>query len=509
MVDTWQTGRSGGIAVALTTGDKVEFYQAGKFSDADPRPIGPDTLFEIGSVTKVFTAILLADAVERGLVTLEEPVGEPFGQSGITYRQLATHTSGLPRLSALRNADPLDPYADHTLARLIEDFNAAAPKAKPAPPLYSNFGYAILGQAIAAKNKAPWPTVLKERILGPMGLTDTSWTWREADAARLAPGHKGGQSAPSWTFDAYAPAGAMISSAKDLSRFARAALGLLDTPANTAIAASLQRSLKDDKGTRDSGLGWVLERRGQHRLAWHNGQTGGYHAFVGLHPEMKRGVIILANDASPVEPLGYSLLTGEPLRAPAQASARKADDSVQDFVGNYALTSQITAAVTASGKELFVQLTGQGRLRLRPVRGDRFTVEGVEAEIAFERTPGQREIAALVLHQGGLAQRARRLAPGEKIAGRKEIATTPEALQAYVGRYEFAPGLALTFRQEENRLFAQLTGQPEIAIFGEGKDRFFYKVVDAQLSFERGANGEVIAVILHQNGRDQRALRLK
>jgi CubicO group peptidase (beta-lactamase class C family) len=98
LIDAWQANRSGGIAVALITGDKVVYHCVGQFSAKDPRPIMPDTLFELGSVTKAFTAILLADAIERGEVHLDDPVGEPFATSAITYRQLATHTSGLPRM---------------------------------------------------------------------------------------------------------------------------------------------------------------------------------------------------------------------------------------------------------------------------------------------------------------------------------------------------------------------------------------------------------------------------
>lgn len=511
LVDTWQqaTNRGGGMAIAVVTADKVTFYQSGKFSGEDVRTIGPDTLFEIGSVTKVFTAILLADAIERGLVKLDDTVGAPFAPSGITYRQLATHTSGLPRMTELQGGDPADPYADYTVAKLTKDFDIAAPKAKEAPPLYSNFGFAVLGQAIAAKNGASWSAVLKDRILKPIGLSDTYWGWREADPKRLAPAHASGERVASWTFDGYAPAGSIVSTARDLSRFVRAALGQLDTPANPAIAASMQRIITDDKGTRDGGLAWVLERRGENKLVWHNGQTGGYHSFVGVHPERKLGVVILANDSTPVEPLGYALLTDEPLRPPTKAAPKKADSSLEPFVGNYSLTPQVTAAVTANGKQLFVQLTGQGRLLLKPLESDRFAVEGVEAAITFERTTGSRDISGLVLHQGGIDHRARRLAAGEKAAARKEITLSAEEVEGYVGRYQLAPGVEFTFRREEARLVAQLTGQPAVGIFAEEKDKFFYKVVDAQLTFERDAGGNVTAVVLHQNGRDQRAPRIK
>lgn len=326
-IDAWQAKRSGGMAIAVVTVDRVEFYHAGNFSAEDQRPIGPDTLFEIGSVTKVFTAILLADAIERGLVKLDDTVGPPFAKSSITYRQLVTHTSGLPRLPAgFRGHDPADPYANYGVDSLVREFAAAAPKAKPSPHAYSNFGFAILGQAIAAVNEESWPVAVKRRITERLDLPDTYASWREADAKRLAPGHRAGKRVPSWSWDAYAPTGAIVSSARDLSRFVRAALGQIDTPVNRTIAATFRRIDGPESAARSSGFAWVLERRDGHRLVWHNGQTGGYHSFVLLNPASQVGVVILANDEAAVEPLGYALLAGklsrtgkaEPVKHPAE-----------------------------------------------------------------------------------------------------------------------------------------------------------------------------------------------
>lgn len=327
MIDAWQAKRSGGMAIAVVTADKVEFYHTGTFSADDPRPIGPDTLFEIGSVTKVFTAILLADAIERGLVKLDGTLGEPFAKSDITYRQLVTHTSGLPRLPAgFRGHDPADPYAHYGVDSLVREFAAAAPKAKPSPPAYSNFGFSVLGQAIAAANKETWSVTVKKRIVDRINLPDTFASWREAEVKRLAPGHHAGKRVPSWSWDAYAPTGSIVSSARDLSRFARAALGQIETPVNRTIAATFRRIDGQEAARRSSGFAWVLERRSGHRLAWHNGQTGGYHSFVGLDPARQVGVVILANDNTEVEPLGFALITGEPLRARKNEPEKKPAD---------------------------------------------------------------------------------------------------------------------------------------------------------------------------------------
>src|SRR4051812_21640532 len=136
----WLGDQPGGIAAAWIDEGGVTFYQAGKFDQADARAITPDTEFEIGSVSKVFTALLLADTVRAGKLSLEGTVGAPFPASQVTYLQLATHTSGLPRMPAdFTRSDPVNPYAGASLAALVTSFAAAAPGLKPAPSSYSNF----------------------------------------------------------------------------------------------------------------------------------------------------------------------------------------------------------------------------------------------------------------------------------------------------------------------------------------------------------------------------------
>lgn len=417
-IDAWQAKRSGGIVIGVVTADKVEFHQAGTFSDDDPRPVDPETLFEIGSVTKVFTALLLADAIERGVVKLDDTIGAPFAPSSITYRQLATHTSGLPSVPPISDYDPDDPYATITLASLIDTFAKIAPAAKPSAPAYSNFGFAILGHAIAARNNETWPVSIKQRILEPLGLTDTFLSWREVDAKRLPPGHARGSRMTSWTLDGYAPAGSLVSSARDLTRFVRAALGLLETPLNSAFTATLQRIHWNEATKSGSGLAWPLGLRGTREIAQHSGRTGGYDSFVGLNPQHQRGVVILSNDISvvaPLAPLGLSLLLEDPLpKAPA----------------------------------------------------------------------------------------------GKKPVARKEVMLATDDLDAYVGRYELAPKHIFTIKRANDRLSAQLTGQPFLRLYAEGGDKFFYKALEAQLTFERDAEGKVAALTLHQNGRDSRAQRI-
>jgi len=498
----WLGDQPGGVAAAHIDADGVTFFNAGIFDQADARPITADTQFEIGSVSKVFTALLLADAVQEGRVKLADPVGAPFAPSAVTYEQLATHTSGLPRMPAdLISSDPLNPYADEALADLVKSFNALSPGLKPAPSSYSNFGFAVIGQAVAGAWHEPYSELLTKRILQPLGLKDTVTSWRLADKIRLAPPHNESGAVKNWDLNAFAPAGALVSTSRDLAKFVQAALGLTPGALPGLFAATLQPHAKGDSPARQIGLAWQLEQRGPSLIVWHNGATGGYHSFIAFDPAKKTGVVLITNQSRGLEGLGFSLLSGRLPPAP-RASVEPAD-RLKEYLGNYPLAPSFVMAVTADGDHLFLQATNQPRLALQPVSADRFGVQGVDAEISFERDSAGK-ITALTLHQNGMNQRAPHLPPGEKSTAPKEVALAPEDLEACVGRYQLGP-VVFTVTREDAKLLVQLTGQPRAQVYASARDEFFYRVVNAQLSFVRGADGKVAALILHQNGRDQRA----
>ncbi len=509
----WLGEQPGGVAAAYVDASGVVFANAGKFSADDARPVNEDTEFEIGSVTKVFTALLLEDGVRAGKMKLEDKVGAPFPASEVTYAQLATHTSGLPRLPRdFAPADAANPYAEMNLAALVKSFENEAPKAKATSGSnYSNFGFAVLGQAVAATWGQPYEVALKERVLRPPGLKDTATSWRDVPAERMAPGHDEQGVAAHWDSNAYAPAGALVSTTRELARFLQACLGFVETPLAGVLAETMRpRVPADATSGRRVGLAWMIEKDG---VVWHNGGTGGFRSVVILDPAKRIGVVVLTNHTRGVEALGKVLLEGKEAGAagfgdPAlHKTVAPAAEALLGYLGNYPLAPSFVMAVTAEGETLFMQATGQPRLTLKKESEDRFAVVGVEAAVSFERG-ADGKVTALVLHQGGRDQRAPRLAAGEKPAAPKEIALTAEELEPYVGRYQLGPAM-FTVKREDARLLVQLTGQPFFQVFASAKDEFFYKVVNAQLSFVRAAEGKVVALVLHQNGKNSRAEKVK
>lgn len=504
-LEVWHAGRPGGLVLASVTPTGAAFAQVGTFAADDPRPVDADTFFEIGSVTKVFTAVLLADADQRGVVKLDDPIGAPSPAGGITYRELVTHTSGLPRMPAdFTRGDLGNPYVDQDLDALARSLALHAPDAKPSKSMYSNFGFAVLGAALAAAERTAWTDLVRTRVLDPLGLKRTATSWRDVNARTLAPGHSAQGRAANWDLAAYSPAGGLVSSARELARFAQAALGLVETPINSRLAETMRPLVSGENSDHRFGMAWRVEADGDAEIVWHSGATGGYRSFVGLNPARRTAIVLLTNADLAPEPLGLHLLAG---RALPVTTRRATAPELLPLLGNYPLSLSLVITVTAEGNDLFAQATVQPRVRLRPVSRDRYRIDGVPGEIEFRRTENGTAVTALLLHQHGISQSAPRLAPGSMPVMPAELALTPAELDSYVGRYKLdAVEMAITRRGD--RLFAQITGQPATRIFAEATERFFFKDVNARLTFHLDGNGQVIALTLHQHGRDVRAARI-
>lgn len=411
-LDAYAKDQPGGISVAWVDADGVAFFSAGKFSATDPRPITPDTQFEIGSVTKVFTALLLAESERAGKVSRNDPVAKYLLPPGdpdaaklekITLLALSTHSSGLPRLPGdFTTAASPNPYASVNRADLVASFRLEGPNAPAGRAvLYSNFGEALLGQALAAAWHQTYAEALRERVLHPLGMDATIVALPATKlAANLAPGHAEGKRVENWEFDAYAGAGALRSTARELAKFLQAGLGGEKAPLHDAFAETMkpQREWADAGGS--IGLDWQLTADAARPAAYHDGATGGYSSFVVLAPGA--GVAVLTNHNTGVSELGLELLSVKP--PPPKSRIVKQPDA---YVGRYPLSPAFAVDIMTTRSELFLRCTGQNWINLREVASDRFSLMALQAEVSFERDAAGK-VTALVLHQNGRDQRAPR-----------------------------------------------------------------------------------------------------
>ena len=303
-----------GLVVGVADSSDVRLQLYGVATLDDSTHLHTHTRFEIGSVTKMFTGLLLATIVEQGAVGLDDPIGSYLPDSvavptadgqPVRLKHLTTHTSGLPRLpSNFSPADPTDPYADYTSAQLYDFLGDVQLSSSPgATYMYSNVGGGLLGHLLARYAGTTYAALLKEQVLQPLGLNNTGvLTSSDKGRPHLATGYAGAGPAPYWQWDVLAGAGALYTTPSDLLGFLQIALH----PDNHPLASALQET--SHVRHRASGqlaltLGWhVSPAPDGTDVYWHNGGTGGFRSFIGMSREHGTGVIVLANKALPLRP---------------------------------------------------------------------------------------------------------------------------------------------------------------------------------------------------------------
>jgi CubicO group peptidase (beta-lactamase class C family) len=412
---------SPGYVAVVIDGDGARLVPAGVSDAPDGRPLDGDSIFEIGSITKVFSAVLLFDMVQRGEVSLADPValylppeGRPrtFDGKPISLLDLVTHTSGLPRMpDNFRPMDQANPYADYSISQLYEFVSSFVPQYYPGSHYeYSNLGFGLLGHALALRAGRSYEDLVVERVCEKLGLANTRITLTPEMRARLVPGHDTGlRRVSNWDLPTLAGAGALRSCAHDLVRFLDAAQGRVETSLTPAFGRLLEVRRQTDSANVVAAAGWFVTAEHSDELVWKDGGTGGYATFV-----------------------GYSARSG-------------------------------VAAVLLSNSRSYYSATALGRHLVNP------------------------GFPAPVLHH--------------------PVTVDAATLARLAGRYPVLPSLTLTVFSRDGGLFVAQPGQGETEVFAESETRFFYREVNAQLTFEIGADGKATALVLHQNGRDRRAVR--
>jgi serine-type D-Ala-D-Ala carboxypeptidase/endopeptidase len=526
-----------GIVVGIIDPAGRRIIALGSYGEGEKRLVDGDTLFEIGSITKVFTSLLLADMAQHNQVALSDPVAKYLpagvkmperGGRVITLEDLSRHRSALPRLPTNldASANPLNPYASYSVKQLYEFLSAyQLPRDIGAEFEYSNLGGGLLGHVLSRAAGKDYEALIRARICEPLGMQSTTITLSPSLQARLAKGHDGNfKPTSNWDLPTLAGAGALRSTANDMLSFLAAQLGLQKS--NLAQAVDLTRAKRTPSGPgMEIGLGWLMRPKKGSEIIWHNGGTGGYRSFAGFDPKARTGVVVLTNVSTPagVDDIGFHLLDSEspilppesPLVQPPQEHKEiTLDASVLDlYVGKYQFIPNVFMTITRQGNQLAAQLTGQGPADIYAETKTNFFYKVVDAQILF-KTDDQGRANALVLRQLGREQLAKKVeGNAENIQewfGRKEAKVDPAILDRYVGRYQLPVGdLVFTVTREGNQLFTQQTGQQKIEVFAESERVFFLKVTDAQVTFETNGAGPATAIVLRQNGRDIRAARIK
>ncbi len=535
-------GINTGIVVGVIDGDKTYYYSYGVKSLNGKEPVNEHSVFEIGSITKTFTGILLADLSIKGKIKLDDPLQKylPEGTTAPTRNgasikliNLSNHTSSLPRLPGnFSPANPANPYKDYSEKQMF-DFLKSYELSRDVGSQYeySNLGVGLLGHVIAASQGMNFETLMIDLIAKPLDMRDTRITFTTTMKKNLAMGHHEGVQVENWDIPSLAGAGAIRSTAVDMLKYLRANMG----KDKSKLYPAMQLSHKNTSAEGTSpmvGLGWQIMADATLEIIWHGGGTGGYRAFAGFIKGGDKGVVVLTNSTAGPDDIGMHLLNPKtPLTEIKPSIALKMRSAIDnegletatkmywdlkkdqaekyDFsegqlkrIGNEYLNKgdmknaiavlSINAKAYPASAYAFYSL------------GEAFQKEGSK-EKAIENykkslslNPGNQQAIDMLKVLGVDAT--------EVV---KEIIVDTKTLQTYVGKYELAPGFILTVSRADSQLNAQATGQPEFPVFPKSEKVFYYKVVEAQLTFNQNGDGVVESVTLHQGGREIVGKRLK
>jgi len=407
--------RAVGIVFGVMEADgSTRIFEAGE-AGPDAQPLGERSVFEIGSITKVFTAILLADMVAKGEVAFDDPVANflPEGEvtmptrggKEITLLDLSTHRSALPRMpDDFAPADATNPFADYTVEQMYEFLsNHELRRDIGAEAEYSNLGVGLLGHVLARVNGSSYEELVRERILDPLAMSNTAITLSGGMSHWLVKGHdQFGNVVSNWDIATLEGAGALRSDVKDMLAFIAANTGPPESSLEEAMRAShaVRNSFSENM---DIGLNWIVTTAVDGNVIWHNGGTGGYHAFVGFDPDRGVGAVVLTNSSHYTDDIGLHLINPTiPLREPPaeRTEVEVSADILETYVGDYQLAPNFILTITVENGTIWEQATGQKKFQIFPESETEFFYKVVDAQITFEVDEAG-SVAGLVLHQGG------------------------------------------------------------------------------------------------------------
>jgi len=496
--------------VLIAKGDKAIFEKSYGLANMEWNvPNTVDGKFRIGSVTKQFTAACILLLEERAKLKTDDAVSKyvpnaPAAWAKISIDHLLTHTSGIPNFTSFPEyqrfqAEPTTPE------KLLAFFRDKPLEFEPGSKWnYSNSGYEVLGYIIEKVTGQSYQQFLQENIFKPLEMKDSGYD----SNSRVIPHHAYGYTpGPQGITDAgyvdmtvpYA-AGGLYSTTGDLLKWQNGLYG-----GRVLTPASLEKMTRPFRN--DYGCGLFISTVNGHKRMEHGGGIQGFNSELVYWPDEKMTIVVLANlngngPSSIAQDLAATV-HGEKITLPGERKEiTLTPEQLQQFVGRYSLTPAIHADITLEGDQLYTQLTGQPRFPLFAESPTSFFLKVVDAQVTFHKDASGK-VTELTIHQGGRDTVAKKISDTAPAAPEHhEISVAPEKLKEYTGSYALAPGFTLTVTLEGDHLEAQATNQPKVPIFAEAPDKFFYKVVDAQLDFTRDASGAVTQVTLHQGGRD-------
>ena len=505
-----------GIAILVSKDGKVMYEKGFGYADIKRKKIvTPATKFRIGSVTKQFTAAAILKLQEKNLLSVTDKLSKyipdfPRGDE-VTIHHLLTHTSGihsytnkpdfLNRVTKTISEDSLiryfknDPY----------DFNPGENY------MYNNSGYILLEYIIGKVSGKTYADYLKQTFFDPLQMKNTGVHYAGIKLENEALGYSGNngkyEDALNWDMSWAGGAGALYSTLHDLDIWNNALHSgkVLSEP---SLKASLTTVVLNNgnKPAMNYGYGIMTAKyRGLDNIH----HSGGLHGFVSqlvYYPKQKLSIVMFANNMTPDIPLNPNKIAeafawNEMEKQPSSIETMVPVDSLKLYAGRYDFMNGAVMQITLEGNKLFAQLSGQEKFEIFPSSQNEFFWKVVEARIKFIRDDNG------VISHGVFRQNGQELNV-KKLKEEQIISINPVLLDRYTGKYKYINDMVVTVSKENNRLFAQATGQGKLEMFPVSDTQFVLKDINAKITFKE-EGGKVNKLMLNLNGTDSELPRME
>ncbi|HJX26921.1 MAG TPA: serine hydrolase [Thermoanaerobaculia bacterium] len=520
LAETYPADQPGATALVVRSGETVLRKGYGLANLELGVPMQPDMVLELGSVTKQFTGAAILMLQDRGQLSVNDEVTKylpdyPTHGQKITLDHLLTHVSGIPSYTGLPEWSA-QWRQDITVDQLIALFKDKPLEFAPGEKWsYNNSAYVLLGAVIEKVSGKTYEDFIEQEIFAPLGMKRASYVnLREIVPGRASGYDKQGDKYLNTQYLSMSQpysAGALMSNVDDLALWDQAL-----SNGKLLKKESLDRMftpVKLNSGmTTKYGYGWAVWDFEGTRIIEHGGDIFGFSSQVTRVPAEKLLVVVLTNN-----PYQQPRPDDLALRITAKALGRPLEDrkaveldpkGLDDYVGVYRFDKETARVVSREGDKLFVQRTGGEKSEILASGRDTFFYKDSDGTLRFRRdAQGKIAVMELLPRFGPDAEgpKTDEAPPAE----RQAIRLDPAIYDAYAGTYELAPTFQITVTREGDRLLAQATGQPQFELFPASETRFFLKVVEAEVEFQKGPDGKAASLTLYQGGREVPGKRVR
>jgi CubicO group peptidase (beta-lactamase class C family) len=503
-----------GAAVLLAKGGKVLYRKAfGKANIELDVPMKPEMVFEIGSITKQFTAVSILMLMEQGKLSLTDDVTKfipdyPTHGHKITIHHLLTHTSGIKSYTEMQEWVPLW-RKDMSPEEMIDLFKNQPMDFAPGERYqYNNSAYFMLGYIIEKASGQTYQQFLEEHIFKPLQMNNSYYGSHKQIIRNRAAGYQNQDGFNNTEYlsltQPYA-AGSIMSNVDDLLKWQIAIRDHKLVKKETIQLAFTDYKLNNGKPIH-YGYGWSLNEINGSPTIEHGGGIFGYTTNGIWLPKEDVYVVMLTNrdDMGPgdISTRIAAIAIGKPFPEASKSIAVKSE-SLKNLAGVYEFEDGSIRSIIYEDGVLYSQRQGSSRFKLIPVAENKFAYENSFSTIEFANDRGGEKVVVFKNRIDEVKGRK----SDKVIEEKKEVSLTPEQMRPFVGEYEIQPGFSLKVTLENGHLMTQATGQAKFEIFPESPVKFFLKVVDAQLEFQRNADGNVDSLILYQGGAEIKAMK--